>query len=189
MDILEDKIKELLLKDIGIKRFQHSLRVAEIAKELGEIYEGDLQKIHIAALLHDCGKITSKNNLLKKAYDFDIILDDIMLENTELIHGPLGAKIAEKQYSIKDREILNAIYYHTTGRENMNLTEKIIFISDYIEPGRAFLGVEEVRKFAYIDINKSVLLAMNQTIKFLIDKNKLISDETIKARNSLIKSN
>ncbi len=71
----------------------------------------------------------------------------------------------------------------------MNLTEKIIFISDYIEPGRSFLGVEEVRKFAYIDINKSVLLAMNQTIKFLIDKNKLISDETIKARNSLIKSN
>lgn len=186
---LDEKIREELIKDIGIKRFEHSMRVAEVAKELCNIYDGDIDKAYMAALLHDCGKFRDKNNLLKNANEFDIILDDIMMDNTELIHAPLGARIAECKYGIEDREILSSICYHTTGRENMSLLEKIIFISDYIEPGRSFSGVEEVRELAYIDINRSIILAMDNTIKFLIDRHKLISDRTIRARNSLMVSN
>ncbi|MBC8590809.1 bis(5'-nucleosyl)-tetraphosphatase (symmetrical) YqeK [Wansuia hejianensis] len=176
-------VEELLLRDIGQKRLDHSLRVADIAKELGSIYGANLEKINIAALLHDCGKYLDKYNLLKIANEFGIILDEIMMKNLELIHAPLGSKIAKTKYGVTDVDVLNAIKYHTTGRENMSLLEKIIFISDYIEPGRSFPGVEEVRKLAYIDINKSVLTAMDNTLKFLIDTNKLISIETVKARN------
>ena len=186
---MDSKILENLRKDLGEDRLKHVLRVVDVARELARVHGVDIKKAETAALFHDCAKFQNKNNLLKSANDFDIILDDIMMRNTELIHGPLGAKIAETKYKIKDEDILKAIAYHTTGRKNMSKLEKLIYIADYIEPGRSFLGVEEVRKFAYIDINKSVLLAMNQTIKFLIDKNKLINDEKIKARNSLIKSN
>lgn len=179
------EIKEELIKDIGTKRLEHSLRVLEVAKELGKLYEVDLEKVKMAALLHDCAKLEDKNNLLKRAYEFDIILDDIMLNNRELVHAPLGAKIAEEKYNIKDKEILNAIEFHTTGRENMSLVEKIIFIADYIEPKRNFEGVQRVRELAYIDIDKSMILALDQTLNFLIDKGKLISSQTIKARNYL----
>lgn len=180
-----EKIKSQLKEDVGTSRLQHSLRVLEVAQSLGGIYGADLEKVSLAALLHDCAKLEDKNNLLKRAYDFDIILDEIMLNNCELIHGPLGAKIAEEKYNIKDQEILNAIEFHTTGRENMSLVEKIVFIADYIEPKRNFLGVEEVRELAFKDLDSSIILSIEQNIKFLIDKGRLISINTIKARNYL----
>lgn len=180
-----EEIKIKLLKDIGIKRLEHSLRVLEISQELGNLYGADIEKVSLAALLHDCAKLEDKNNLLKRAYEFDIILDEIILNNQELIHGPLGAKIAKKKYDIDDREILEAIEYHTTGRINMSLIEKIIFIADYIEPKRNFIGIEEVRELAFLDLDESIILAMEQTIRFLLDGKKLISTHTIEARNHL----
>lgn len=158
----------------------------ETALRLAEKNNCDIEKVKIAALLHDCAKYPDKLYLLKLANDFDIILDDVMERNYELIHGPLGAKIAEKEYDVKDLEVLDAIKFHTTGRENMTLLDKIIYISDYIEPGRNFSGVEEVRNLAFKDLDESILLAMNNTISFLVNKNSLIHLNTIKARNFMI---
>lgn len=175
--------------EIGEKRFNHSIRVMETALGLAKIYDYNLEKTRTAALLHDCAKYTDKLYLLKLANDFDIILDDVMLHNYELIHGPLGAKIAEKEYGIIDVEILNAIRFHTTGRENMTLLDKIIYISDYIEPGRNFAGVDEVRALAFKSLDESILLAMDNTIKFLINKNNFIHLNTINARNYILQKN
>lgn len=183
---MEKSFEKNLIKDIGEKRYYHSVRVMETAVRLAEIYNADVEKTKLAAILHDCAKITDKTNLLKRANDFDIILDACMEYNHELIHGPLGAKIAEEEYGIKDIEILDAIYYHTIGKENMNILDKIIYIADYIEPYRNFEGVEEIRKLAFEDIDKSLILAMERTIIFLIEKNKLIHPNTVKARNYLI---
>lgn len=178
-------IRIRLEETIGEKRCNHSLRVLQVARELGEIYGEDLERVSVAALLHDCAKIQDREELLKRARDFDIILSNDMLKNTELIHGPLGAKIAKEEYNIRDNEILNAIKYHTTGRENMTMLEKIIFIADYIEPYRNFPGLDKIRQLAYQDIDRSILLAMEQTIKFLIDTGKLIALDTVKSRNYL----
>lgn len=183
---MNNLMRKEILKDIGIKRYSHSIRVMEIGLKLCEIYNGDKGKVKIAAILHDCGKIQGKAKLLKRAKDFDIILDKYMKNNLELIHGPLGAKLAENKYKINDREILDAIEYHTTGRENMTLLDKIIYISDFIEPKRNFQGIEEVRELAYEDLDKSLIIAMDKTIKFLIDNKTLIHTRTIKARNDLI---
>ncbi|MEY8417014.1 bis(5'-nucleosyl)-tetraphosphatase (symmetrical) YqeK [Tissierella praeacuta] len=183
---MNKSLKNKLIKDIGEKRHDHSVRVMEVALELAEIYNADIEKVKIAAILHDCAKIIDDTYLLKMASDFDIILDDCMKYNHELIHGPLGARIAKEEYGIEDNQILNAIYYHTTGKENMNILEKIIYIADYIEPYRNFQGVEEVRKLVAKDLDKAILLAMENTITFLIEKNKLIHPDTIKARNHLI---
>lgn len=180
--LIEDK----LIKDIGLHRYNHSLRVAEVAVALAKNYKANTNKARIAGIFHDCGKILDDTNLLKRVSDFDIILDDSIEHNHELIHGPLGAKIAEREYNIKDREILDAIYYHTIGRENMTVLDKIIYIADYIEPKRNFKGIDEVRQMAYIDLDKSVQIIMENTISFLIHNGKIIHTETVKARNYLI---
>lgn len=186
---IETFIKHRLLQKIGEKRYNHSVRVMETSIKLAQIYNCDVEKAKLAGLLHDCAKFSDKTYLLKLANDFDIILDDVMRYNYELIHGPLGAKIAEKEYNLKDKEILDAIQFHTTGRENMTLLDKIIYISDYIEPGRNFPGVEQVRKLAFNDLNESILLATNNTIEHLINQKSLIHINTIKARNYIIYEN
>lgn len=182
---MERFFEEKLIKDIGKKRYLHSLRVMDTAITLGEKYNVDLEKIKIAAILHDCAKFKDQANLLKMASKFDIILDSVMKNNLDLIHGPLGSKIAEKDYGIKDKEILDAIKYHTTGREDMTMIDKIIYISDFIEPKRSFANLDKIRKKAFENIDTSILLAMEYTIKFLIETERLIHLDTIKARNKL----
>lgn len=175
-----------LIESIGEKRYYHSVRVMEIGVKLAYRYNANIEKTKIAGILHDCGKITDKTKMLKRVDDFGIILDTCMENNDELIHGLLGAEIAKVEYGIDDIEILDAICYHTTGRENMSILDKIIYIADYIEPKRNFKGVEKVRNMAFVDIDKSLILAMENTIKFLIQNNKLIHPDTIKSRNYLL---
>ncbi|WP_353096614.1 bis(5'-nucleosyl)-tetraphosphatase (symmetrical) YqeK [Tissierella praeacuta] len=183
---MNKSLENKLIEDIGERRYNHSVRVMEVAIELAKIYDADIEKVKIAAILHDSAKLMDETYLLKMASDFDIILDACMKYNYELIHGPLGAKIAKEKYGIEDTQILDAICYHTTGKENMSILDKIIYIADYIEPYRNFQGIEEVRKLAFEDLDKALILAMEKTITFLIEKNKLIHPDTIKARNYLI---
>ena len=87
---------------------------------------------------------------------------------------------------IKDKEILQSVAYHTTGKENMSLLEKIIFLADYIEPGRRFPGVDDLRALAYEDLNRAVLQAMDNTILYVLRQGLLLHPQTMKARNSLL---
>ncbi len=183
---MNKKHMEKIIDDIGKRRFEHSLRVRDTALKLAEINGVDSQKAEIAALYHDCAKIEDKEVLLEKSKEFDLILDDYMLENHELIHAHLGARMAEKSYGIKDRDILNAIKYHTTGRDAMSLLEKVIYMADYIEPKRNFPGVEEVRELAFKDIDKALFMALSKTIVSLVDNGQLIQIETVIARNDFI---
>lgn len=183
---MKEKHMEILKESIGEKRFNHSMAVVETALELSKIFNCDEDKVYMAALLHDCAKFKEKSKLLKMASDFDILLDGITSLNLELLHAPLGAIIAENKYGINDIDILNAIKYHTTGRANMTLLEKIIYISDYIEPNRSFPGVEEVREMAYKDLDRSILLAIENTVVLLMKGKKYIHNDTIKAWNYII---
>lgn len=184
---MNKEIEFKLINNIGINRYNHSLSVMKVAMKLADTYGADIEKAKIAGLLHDCAKYNDNTYLLKRLKDSDIILDNIMLNNTELIHGPLGAVIAEKEYHIKDMEILDAIRYHTTGRANMTLLDKIIYLADYIEPGRKFPGVDKVREISYVNIDKALIRALNNTIRYLIDLNKEIHPDTILARNMLVR--
>ena len=179
---MHDKLK----KNIGLKRYNHSIGVMNTSIELAKHYNCSVEKAALAGFLHDCGKLQGEKNLLKVASNFDIILDNVMKNNKELIHGVLGEVLAKKEYNVMDEEVLNAIRFHTTGREDMSLLEKIVYIADVIEPGRSFKGVEEIRELAYRDINKSSLYSMDNTIKFIVDRGSLMHLDTIKARNQLI---
>jgi predicted HD superfamily hydrolase involved in NAD metabolism len=181
-----DNIKEELIKNIGLKRYNHSLGVMNVATKLAVKYDCDVEKAKTAGVLHDCAKFRDKSQLFDAAKHFNLKIDRIMQKNTELIHGPLGAKIANACYGIDDLEVLDAIKYHTIGRENMSMLDKIIYIADYIEPGRSFPGVEEIREIVFLDLDDAIKKAMDNTILFLIKDNKLIHPDTINARNYML---
>ena len=186
MDLDYKKIENDLIRNVGKKRLIHIQSVVSTAVSLAKNYGEDIEKVEKAAFLHDCAKYRDKNILLKKASDFGIILDVAMMHNEELIHAYLGAELARREYKIEDENILNAIRYHTTGRVNMSLLEKIIYIADYIEPLRTTPNVENVREVAYRNIDEAIVMAMDSTIRFLLEKKQLISPDTIEARNYLI---
>lgn len=180
MDI--HQLKALTEKDLPPARYEHTLRVEEIAVNLAEKLGIDKEKTSIAAILHDFCKFWPKETLKSWIHDRQLPLD--LLEfHSELWHGPVGAEVAAIRFGITDQEILQAIRYHTTGRPEMSMLEKVIFLADIIEPGRQFPGVEELRKIAKHDLDRAVLESLDQTIRFLLKKRQKIYPLTFLARN------
>ncbi len=183
----KNEMIHLLSTMITKKRLMHSLGVVESATRLAMIYDEDINKVEIAALLHDCGKCLKKEELLQNVEKYGILLDEIEKKELELIHGIIGAHLARDIFKVGDEDIFSAIAYHTTGRENMSKLEKIIYLSDFIEPNRNYPGVEELRKVAYHEnLDKAVLMSFDNTIKYVISIQKLIHPRTIEGRNCLL---
>lgn len=174
-----DKIKVLLNE----KRFGHSLRVADEAVRLAECYGVDKEKAYIAGILHDYAKNLSSEEIKAYIINHDMDVENVMLEVPELAHGIVGAKLVKDNLYIVDEDILNSIRYHTTGRVGMTILEKIIYIADYIEPKRNFPGVDDVRDMAYKDIDKTLVMALDNTFKFLIKRHAIIHPLSLRARN------
>ncbi len=178
---------EIVKKQIEGPRYQHTLGVAETAVELANAYHADAKKAELAAIFHDYAKTKPIDEL--KEIIIQQKMDPRLLQfNSELWHGPAAAHLVYHKAWVRDPDILNAIRYHTTGRANMSLLEKIIYLADYIEPGRHFPGVEEIRELAGIDLNKAILMAIGNSIQFLVGKNASVFPDTFEAYNDLIKN-
>lgn len=162
-----DKNMTLLEDLVGEKIYKHSLRVMEEARILAEKFGGDVEKAKLAALYHDCAK--GEKNI------------------HPLDHGPLGAKYAKEYFKVDDEEVLNAISFHTTGRKDMGLLDKIVYLADMIEPARDFPGLDKIRDMARVDLDKALLMALNSCIKYIIDKNEILDLNSVEARNCLLK--
>lgn len=179
-------IIQKLKTNLDKERFIHSLGVMNTAAKLAENYGADIKKAETAGLLHDCAKCMDTVSQLKIAENFGILLDDIVKHERVLIHGPVGAILAKRDYGITDNQILNAIKIHTTGDINMSLLEKIIFLSDFIEPGRCFEGVDELRVKAFKDLDGAIIDAFDSTIRYVLKKRSLLHPKTISARNFIL---
>jgi len=177
-----DKLKEVL----SPKRFKHSLGVMETAVKLAEQYGADVKKAELAGLLHDCAREMKVEDILKICRQNNIKTDDISLMQPKLLHGPVGSIIAREEYGIEDEEILSAIYCHTTGRKDMSTLDKIIFLADYIEPGRDFPGVDKAREAVFEDLDKGMVVSLMGIIKHLVEKKALIQMDTIETWNYII---
>lgn len=170
-------MREKLQSALSVKRYIHTMGVVDESVKLAEIYgtHADKEKAKIAALLHDCAKDYPADLKKRLCKEYHISLDEIMKKQPDLIHPFLGAEIAKREYLVDDEEILNAIRYHTTGRNQMSLLEKVIFIADYIEAGREeFEGLEEARRLAYLDLDMAMRYILEETIDYVKEKNRML---------------
>ncbi len=179
-------MKDKLEKALSKKRYEHSIGVCDEAVKLAKKYGADVEKAYTAGLLHDCAKGFDTDTQIKLCREYGIMLDDITLSCTAVIHAPLGAVVANREYGIDDDEILEAIRNHTTGKEGMSLLDKIIYIADMIEPLRDYSGVDVLRKAAYEDIDKACIMGLKHSIVFNANKNKIIPPDTIFAWNDMV---
>ncbi|WP_333860076.1 bis(5'-nucleosyl)-tetraphosphatase (symmetrical) YqeK [Clostridium sp.] len=182
----EEEIKKYLKERLSEKRYEHSLNVKKTAVKLAETYKGEVEKAALAGLVHDCAKHMSDDEILSLADKNGIFVDEVSRLNPKLLHGNVGSVVAKKIMGVFDQEVLSAVACHTTGKKNMNLLEKIIYIADYIEPARNFPGVEELRKKAFIDLDGAILDAFNNTIQVVINRGQLLHLNTIEGRNYLV---
>ena len=128
------------------KRLEHSINVAKCAIKLSEIYGYDKEKAYLAGLVHDCAKYFTKEQIDSYVEKYNIELDPLEVDNIALSHSIIGSFAIQEVFNIQDMDIINAVRYHTTGRENMSILEKIIFMADMIEEGRNFPGVDVYKR-------------------------------------------
>ncbi len=166
-------------------RLQHTLGVAKMAEKLAKHYHYDENKAYVAGLLHDCAKNLSEEEqyALTKRCVFPVY--DGELEQPQLIHSLAGSVLAAEYFGVKDAEILSAIRYHTIGRVDMSLLEKIIYIADLIEENRDFPFLPRMRELAFIDLDKAILLSLENNFNYLKEKKMDILQESYRIRDSL----
>ena len=184
MDYTE--ITSELTKRLSPKRFRHSVGVSQTAQSLAVRFGCDKDKAKLAGLLHDLAREVPRNELLPRAQAFGIVVCDIERIEPVLLHASLAAKMAQAEFGINDKEILQAIILHTTGGLNMTMLDKIICLADAIEPNRSFKDADEIRKVAHNDLDKALLMALDQSICYIVKRGGLIHPATITARNQIL---
>lgn len=175
-------MRKKLEKKLSPKRFEHSLGVEYTASCMAMCHGVDIEKAAVAGLLHDCAKYLSTEKKIKVCKKNHLSISEYESQNPELLHGKLGALYAKTKYEVEDSEILSAIAYHTTGKENMTPLEKIIYIADFMEANRKSIkNMDLIRKLAFTDLDDCLCQVMKSTIHYLESKNAVIDDITLSA--------
>ena len=157
-----------LEQELNYKRFVHTLAVAGTASSLAMCYGMSVEKAELAGLLHDCAKCIDVRKMQKLCEKAGLEISPFEAGSGSLLHSKAGSVLAAEKYGCTDPDILNAIRYHTTGRPGMSLLEKIIFVADYIEPGRfTAKNLPEIRKMAFEDIDETLLKILYDTLVYL----------------------
>ncbi|MCM1119472.1 MAG: bis(5'-nucleosyl)-tetraphosphatase (symmetrical) YqeK [bacterium] len=173
------KLRKEISKVQDEKRYEHTLGVAYTAANLAACHGGDIEKALIAGLLHDCAKGLSEHKLLDLCEKHHLQLSREERKKPSLLHAKVGSYLAHKKYKVTDPDILNAICYHTTGRPEMSLLEKIVFVADYMEPGRRQAPrLEQIRRASYADLNQAVLMILEDTLAYLKECSAVVDQTT-----------
>lgn len=159
---LRESVKKVLLP----KRFLHTMGVCMLATELARSYGEDEERAYTAAVLHDAAKNIPDGEMYELCRKYGVLLDEFERNNPQTVHARLGAYMAEHVYKISDPDIINAISWHTLGRCEMSLLEKIIFVADMAEEGRTFPGADKIRETARKSLDAAVYMCADQTIRF-----------------------
>lgn len=175
------KIRKAMEKEQDAKRYEHTLGVAYTAAALAMCNDVNTEDAIVAGLLHDCAKCLSNDKKLSMCEKRNITISEVERKNPSLLHAKLGSILAMEEYHVDDIDIINAIMNHTTGRPGMSVLEKIIFIADYIEPGRnKAKNLEMIRKMAFEDLDTALLKILEDTLMYLEESKEEIDDMTQK---------
>ena len=182
----DEKITELIRSRLKDTRYIHSLNVAKCARELAEIYGGNKEKCYTAGLLHDIMKNAPDEEHKEVLSLAGVELAPDEAQNKKLWHAMSGAEYVKHKMGICDEEIYRAVRYHTTGRADMTLTEKIIYVADFISEERDYDDVSVMRCLAAQSLEKAMLYALKYTITDLAKKGQTIHKDSIALYNELI---
>lgn len=163
------KIRRELEKVLKESRLEHTMGVAYTAASLAMRHGADAERALLAGYLHDCAKYLSGEELLMICEQHEISVSDTERKNPKaLLHGKVGALFAKEKYGVQDEEILQAIRFHTTGRPDMSDLEKIIFLADYMEPGREKApNLQQIRRQVFENLDQGMLMVLQDTLSYL----------------------
>ena len=169
----------MLKRSLSEYRLRHTLSVAETAVWIANRFGVDPAQAHLAGMLHDCAKGMDAPTLLRLIKNGGISADDLELSMPALLHAPAGAALARTQYHVSDQNVLAAIRWHTTGRRNMTPLEKVVYLADMIEPGRAYYhGLDELRARARENLDDAVHMAAAQSAAYVASRGKKLHPRT-----------
>ncbi len=181
---LKQRITDYVETHLSEKRKAHTLAVAAEAVTLAERYGADQEKAELAALAHDMFRGTDPQTLNRYVRAFG--LPSVYLNNANLSHGKIAAKVLERDYGVSDPDLLCAVSFHTTGRAGMSVLEQVLYLADAIEPNRDYPGVETLRELALSDLNRACLYSFEHTIAFVKERGQYLDPDTVAARAELL---
>lgn len=180
-----EELKSILKVSLPLKRYKHSIAVYETAVELAAAHKLDVERVGVAALLHDCGREIPSRDSLAKAAELGIEIDKVEANQPILLHAKLGVFFARRKYGIEDKEILDGILYHTTGAPNMTPLAMCVYLADLLEPTRDFPGIDDLRKLAKENMERAMMKAYANTIRYLLEYDLLVHPNCIHGYNQL----
>ncbi len=173
------EIRKKLKKELDKGRYEHTKGVMYTAGCLAMAHGYSVEDAMLAGLLHDCAKCIPNDEKIALCEKYHILIRPVEYENPYLLHARLGAFLAEKNYGVSDPLILHAIKVHTTGEPDMSLLDKIIYIADYIEPGRKNApDLERIRRIAFLDLNLCMAEILRDTLEYLSGRGGAIDSTT-----------
>jgi predicted HD superfamily hydrolase involved in NAD metabolism len=169
------------------KRLAHVRGVVAIVDHLARRYAPDeVMRVRLAGWIHDAAKHLPDTELLRLAEAHQLPITDSERRVPMLLHGAVGYALAAEAFGLDDPRLQTACAYHTTGAPGMNTADKIVFLGDLIEPTRDFPGVEALRAQADHDLDAAVLMAVDYTLRYIIDRRRYMDPRPVLLRNELL---
>ncbi len=176
-----NKIRRRLKKHLDRPRYEHTLGVMYTAGSMAMCHNVDIDQAMTAGILHDCAKCIPDEKKIRLCSKYHLNISDAEYANPSLIHAKLGAFMAAHKYHIDDKEIVEAIACHTTGKPQMSTLDKIIYIADYIEPGRCEApNLGKIRQLAFEDLNECLYRILADSLDYLAKKDAILDPMTKK---------
>lgn len=182
LETLSRKLSQVL----SPSRFQHSLRVMNLAQELARYYKTPEEPVAIAALMHDLAREKDGPELLALAESYQLPILPCERQAPVLLHGQVGAELLKREWAISAEPILEAVAYHVTGTPKLGIVGEIIIIADFAEPARQFYAAQVARELAFTQRFAALKYIYTQKIRYILDAGFLVHPLTIDARNQLL---
>lgn len=185
LPLTREELVNKLDQALSESRFHHVLRVEKTAIKLAKMNSVDVEEASIAGLCHDYAKQRPDKDFIKIIHSKKLN-PELLNYGNAIWHGVVGAEMVKDELGVNDEDILNAIRQHTVGAPYMTKLAQVIYMADYIEPGRDFAGVDKAREITSRDLGAGVAYQTKHTLDYLVDGNKPVYPGTIETYNAWV---
>jgi predicted HD superfamily hydrolase involved in NAD metabolism len=165
----------------GEHRYEHVVRVADLADRLARAHGVDPERARLAGMLHDLARLYSAERLLKECEQHQLAMDEFELRNPIVLHARLGAELARERFGVTDEGVLSAIRKHTLAAAAMSSLDEVIYLADSLEPGRPFAEREALEKLAFESLSAGMLATLDASLAYLATRGLEAAPQTLAA--------